>query len=106
MLRSRLPQIIAELPGASDEALKDAAEQLAEAVRERVPVASGALRDAVHVQEVEHGYAVVAGDSDAFYGHMVEFGTTHTAARPFLIPAFEAQKDEILGAVEDALEDL
>lgn len=105
-LTSRLPQIIAQLPGATDEALKQGADAVAEGAKERVPVSTGALRNAIHVEEAEGGYSVVAGDGDAFYGHMVEYGTTNAPAHPFLIPSYEAAKEGILEGVEDALEEL
>ena len=50
--------------------------------------------------------SVIAGDSDVFYGHLVEFGTTHTPARPFLIPAAEANREEVVASVRAALKGL
>ena len=36
---------------------------------------------------------------DAFYAHMVEFGTVKMTARPFLRPAFEARKSAAVEAI-------
>lgn len=105
-LKSRIPEIIAELPVSVDAAIKEGAEAIAEDAQERVPVDSGALREAIHVEKIEGGYSVVAGDDNAFYGHIVEHGGVRTPPRPFLIPAFEANVDALVEGVEEALEDL
>ena len=39
------------------------------------------------------------------YAHMVEFGTIHTPARPFLRPALDEKKEEAINAVGQALWD-
>ena len=39
---------------------------------------------------------VVGPDRDQFYGQFVEFGTSRIAARPFLRPAWEKNKDRVL----------
>lgn len=105
-LESRLPAIIAELPSEVDDALKEGADAIVEGAAERVPVDSGALRDAIHVEDTEGGYLVVAGDTEAFYGHIVEHGGVNTPPRPFLIPAYEAEHEGLIGRVKDALDNL
>lgn len=104
-LISRIPEIMAELAEVKD-SLDEPIERVAQGARERVPVETGTLRDAIHTEETKDGYGVIAGDTDAFYGHMVEFGTTHSAAHPFLLPAFEAERDSIESAIRDRLGDL
>lgn len=105
-LRSRLPQITAALPARVDVALKAGAEAIERGAKDRVPVASGDLRDAIHVEDADDGFYVVAGDEETFYGHLVEHGVTHTAPRPFLIPAAEAARGEIVAGVAAALKGL
>ena len=98
-LISRVPEIIAELPGKVDGALEDAANEIAEGARERVPVDTGALKESIHVEKREDGWAVVAGD-----GPTPGTGTSSSTAlppgargvqpippHPFLIPAAEAE---------------
>jgi len=41
--------------------------------------------------------------ADGFYGHMVEFGTIHMAAQPFLRPAFDAAGNRAMGLVAKAV---
>ena len=108
-LVNRFPQIILELEPKTSLALGEGADSIAEAAKARVPVATGALRDAIHV-EFEGGgdWAVVAGggEKNVYYGHMVEFGTRHSPARPYLIPATEARRDYVASLAKTALESL
>jgi HK97 gp10 family phage protein len=105
-LKSRFPQIAASLPARSDESAEQAAEAVADRARERVPVDTGALRDAIHTEQRGDDYAVIAGNDRAFYGHMVEFGTSHSAAHPFLIPALEQERALIEARVRAAMRGL
>lgn len=101
--KSRLPEIIAELPVAIRAALVMSAQKIAQDAKDRVPVETGRLRDAIHVELTEEGVEVVAGDHDVFYGHMIEHGTTHSPPHPFLVPALEENKSEVIASVEAAI---
>lgn len=108
-LTSRLPEITAALPPAVHAATLHGAEDVAEGARERVPVVSGRLHDAIHVEEIPEGAAVVAGDKEVFYGHLVEHGgAINRPPHPFLIPALEANREriehEVVAAIRAASE--
>lgn len=103
MLKSRFPAIAVALPEVVERALKVGAEQIADSARARVPQRSGALHDSIHVDTESEGVYVVAGDSAVFYGHIVEHGSVNTPPRPFLIPAFEENRTEVVGLVDAAL---
>lgn len=103
MYRSRLPRIAAGLHVALDAAVKAGAERVAEDAKERVPIRSGALRDAIHTEDDDGGTYVIAGDSGVFYGHIVEHGGARTPARPFLIPALEENRAGIVAAAAVAV---
>jgi HK97 gp10 family phage protein len=104
MLKSRLPQIAVEIDIVVDEALERGAENVAHAAQVRVPVDTGKLRDAIHVESEREGKYVVAGDGgEVFYGHMVEHGTTRQPPRPFLVPALEESRNEVVNIVSVAL---
>lgn len=93
---SRLPQIEAELVAKMDAVVKTVAEQIEQAAKERVPVDTGRLRDAIHTDHIGPGeYSVVAGDNKAFYGHVVEHGGARIGGRPFLVPALEEARGEV-----------
>ena len=105
-LRSRLPEIEAEIHPKVLAAAAVGAEAIAEAAKERVPTRTGRLKESIHVDKRGDQIAVVAGGTDAFYGHMIEFGTTHSPAHPFLIPATEERREAVIAAVRTALRTL
>jgi HK97 gp10 family phage protein len=96
MLKSRIPQIIIEIALVADEIEEDGAELVTADAKARVPVRSGTLRDKIHAEKETEGTYVVAGDDDVWYGHLVEHGTSHSAPRPFLVPALEENRGEIV----------
>ena len=108
VLKSRFPMIAAELRPRVLAAVEEAAGLVAEEARRRVPVGPGDvhLRDHISVESESDGYAVLAGDGETFYGHMVEFGTSHSAPHPFLLPAAEENVDAAAALVTAALRGL
>lgn len=94
--KSRLPEITAKLAVEMREAEVAAAQLIAQRAKARVPVDTGRLRDAIHVEHDDNGAAVIAGDAEAFYGHIVEHGGARQAAHPFLTPAVEESREEIV----------
>lgn len=108
-LKSRLPQIAAELRPKVGAAVKRGAEVVSADAQQRVPIGPPQvhLKDHFHVNRLGPAeYEVSAGDGQTFYAHMVENGTTHSAPRPFLVPALEARKSEVVGLVEAELRTL
>jgi HK97 gp10 family phage protein len=110
---SRIPQIAAALPSVIDAALRQGAELIADDAETRLAPhkLSGELEREIHVDDKQRdGIYVVAGDpsdpSFAFYGHMLEFGTSHSAPRPFLVPAFEANRDNVVSLATAAVKGL
>jgi HK97 gp10 family phage protein len=103
MLKSRLPAIAAELHGLIEAALVPGAQIVAEQAKQRVPVESGDLRDAIHVDTQPEGVYVIAGNRNVFYGHMVEHGTSHSPPEPFLVPALEANQKTVVELAKQAL---
>lgn len=104
IFKNRLPQIMLELPAAVDTAVAAAAQLVEQRAKGRVPVASGKLRDAIHTdRQGVAEYEVVGGSGDAWYGHLVEFGTSHNPPRPFLVPSLEESRDETLALVAAAI---
>lgn len=108
-LRSRLPEIAAELRPKVSQAVSKGADLVVEGARERVPVGPEKphLRDAIHKERIGPAeYAVVAGDKEVFWGHLVEHGTVHSAPHPFLVPAAEALSGAIEALVAESLRGL
>lgn len=93
---------------------EQAAEIVAEEARRLVPVLTGELRDSIIVSATRLGGAfkmdmrtdgVVrfyvgpkkgGGHPDGFYGHMVEFGTINAGPHPFMRPAFDNTRGQVL----------
>jgi len=64
-----------------------------------------ALRDARRAAAGEGSFAevYVGPDARAFYAHLVEFGTDHSAPQPFLRPAFDREKGKALDIIKAQL---
>lgn len=114
-LKSRFPEIIAELRPKVGAAVKEAAEVVAEAAARRVPDPSPlgqGLIASIHVEREDVAeYSVIAGDGEAFYGSFVEFGHAargggQVAPEPFLVPAAEESRDTAAFLVTAALRGL
>lgn len=103
MLKNRLPQIIAEINPRVGVAVRQGVEAMELSAKARVHVDQGDLRDAIHIERQGMSFYVVAGNTDVFYGHMEEFGTSHSAPHPFMVPAFEEHRDRTVTAVRTAL---
>jgi len=76
--------------------LEVAGEQIAARARQRVPVATGKLKDTIRVVRLKgdpkQNVRVYAGNrikGGAFYAHMIEYGTVKMAAKPFLRPSLK-----------------
>lgn len=76
----------------------------------RAPVDTGALKQSIKVRAIKRNrrgdVGVVVGTSqrefvgDLFYGAMVEYGTEKMQARPYMRPAYEENKDEIISTFQ------
>lgn len=100
MLYSRLAAIAARLERDMIAVAKQGADDIARDAKTRAPDATPhgeGLVAAIHVEQTGHDeFAVIAGDKDVFWGHFQEFGTVNHGAQPFLLPAYEANKAEIV----------
>jgi HK97 gp10 family phage protein len=106
-LKSRLPEIAAELAPKMDAVMATTARTVEAKAKARVSVDTGRLRSRIHVERTGIAeYMVIAGDDQAFYGHIVEHGGAHTPARPFLVPSLEDTRREIRKFAAEALRSL
>lgn len=92
------------LPGACAAGLTQGVSAMADGARRLCPVDTGDLKDSVCARsEAVAGGAegeVAAGAAHAVY---VELGTSRMAARPFLLPACQAERGALLDAVARAV---
>ena|SRR5579863_7471713 len=94
-------------------AAKDAADIWTSAISERAPSHTGFLRTQITMSSKATGgdegsmQVMVGPSKKAFYGIFQEFGTRTQPAKPFMRPAFEETKDEVLQKfVEDLNQEL
>lgn len=114
-LRSRFPEIVAELRPKVGAAVKQAAEIVAEDAAQRAPDRSPLGQGLVASIRVEREdvaeYAVNAGGGAEFYAGFVEFGHAKRGGgevppHPFMVPAAEANRDNAAALVTAALRGL
>lgn len=87
---------------AVDAEIEDAAEELQYLAQELAPVRTGALRDSIHVQRIDH--LAVQVRADAEYAAFVEYGTSRMAAQPFMTPAMETIRQSYAARIARAIE--
>lgn len=94
-------------------AAKDASEIWENAISERAPAMTGFLRSQITMSSKAKGgdegslQVIVGPSKKAYYGIFQEFGTRFQKANPFMRPAFESTKDEVLNTfVEDLKHEL
>lgn len=118
--QERMRAIPEDVRKAVKPALVSAADTVADTQRALAPVDSGDLELSIHVTEPgeatppysqpsgsrvadELEAVVTVGDSDVRYPHLVEYGTTKTAAQPFFWPGFRLSRKRAEGKVKRAI---
>lgn len=112
---NKLKQIGTNISRLENKALKNAAEPVLEDARATNAFndKSGKLRKGLKISNIKKKdgvkYVLVGVDksdnSKIFYGKFLEFGTSKMAARPFLQPAYEKNKDNIQQTIAETLKE-
>ena len=112
---NKLQKIGANISRFENKALKNAAEPVLDDAKATSAFhdRSGKLRRGLKISGIKTKdgikYVLVGVDksdnSEIFYGKFVEFGTTKMSARPFLGPAYEKNKREIVETIKDTLKE-
>lgn len=93
---------VAELPeetrDGAEAALKSWGRDIRATARTLVSKRSGRLRRRITVRINRKDLSAQVGvwADDAFYAYFQEHGTSHHAAQPFLLPAFEANRPDVV----------
>jgi len=103
-------------PEARERSLLAGAEIVQAEAKRLVPVLTGNLQDSIiisfdgglnssAVSQRRFFSTVYIGPSrrEGFYGHMVEFGTSHSGAHPFMRPALDNSREEVRRAMGHSL---
>jgi len=89
-------------------AIRKAGKVVHEAAKERVPKESGDLKKSIKLRALKRsrknkhrvGVRVISGgrffQGEYYYGGHVEYGTSDTAAEPYMRPARDNHKDQVL----------
>ena len=109
-LEDKLSNLDEKLKRALEEALEEIAEKIRDDAKSFAPVDTGALRKSIRVEKKgELQFSVVAGDGGVInprtgrevdYAGFVEFGTSRMSPQPYMQPALEKNRDEILNIVK------
>lgn len=81
-----------EMHARASELVLETAQEIETGAKVRAPVDTGFLRSSI--QSRRESELVGEAKVGAEYGAYVEYGTRHTAPRPFFTPAFESAKPE------------
>lgn len=110
---NKLQQIGTNVSKLENKALKNAADPVLEDAKANAPVKTGKLKKGLKISGIKTKdgikYVLVgvnkSDNSDIFYGKFVEFGTSKMSARPFLGPAYEKNKKEIIESIKNTLKE-
>jgi len=119
-LKRRLQAIPKATIAAVTPALRKAADQMADTMRQLAPVDTGDLKDSIAVTPAgqstppysqpggsmvvpPNAVAITAGNTDVRYPHLVEYGTSKTPPHPFFWPAFRLHRKKAASAIKRAV---
>ena len=110
-LEDKLSNLDVKLKRALEEALEEIAEKIRDDAKNFVPVDTGSLKKSIRVEkEGDLQVSVVAGGGGVInprtgrevdYASFVEFGTSRMSPQPYMQPALEKNRDEILRIVKE-----
>jgi HK97 gp10 family phage protein len=107
LLRELGPQLAAKV---GDRAVRRAAKPLVDEMKRLVPVDTGALRRSLaaaanrrNKRQSRRGVRIGARRPESRIAHLVEFGTSHSAAKPFMRPALDSQGNVVIMALREEL---
>ena len=122
--RSRIDRMLAGATKAAiaevQPALLKVGDRVADTMRQLAPEDTGNLIESISVTPAgkrtppysqpggetlvpENQVMITAGDSDARYPHLVEYGTTKAKAQPFFWPAYRLEKKKAAAAIKRAI---
>jgi len=84
-----------------DAAVDSAAKLVWDTAISLVPVRTGRLKNSIHILKEKELERIIRADTE--YAAFVEFGTSRMAARPFMRPALEARRAEIMALIHGAV---
>jgi HK97 gp10 family phage protein len=102
-LRAAIAAIPVEERKAIRKVVRETGRKIRDAAKARAPRDSGDLVKSITSKSSKSGMAAKIG-TDIVYGPYVEFGTSDTAAKPFLFPSLEEQRPHFDTDMRQALD--
>lgn len=104
-LMNQLTLIEHGLGPVKEAALKDGGKIMQKEAERIARKRTGNLRENIELSGVEDNsiYVYVDNQGKAYYGHMLEFGTSKMSARPFMGPAFNRSKLQVNQAMANKI---
>lgn len=94
-VNSRIPQIIQAARAGADQRVERVARDIADRAKGRAPRATGTLANSIQAEQEPDGWAVHA----EWYWRLVEYGTRHSGAHPFVTPAVQGAQTRLGGLI-------
>lgn len=109
-LARRLDAVGKGVRNATAQGMIEVLERMKQDAEALVPVRTGKLYRSIDysLEQVPYNIGPIVGElfANTDYAHFVEYGTSMMAPRPFIRPAYEAHKHELMEAVEESIRKL
>ncbi|WP_440894971.1 HK97-gp10 family putative phage morphogenesis protein [Amphibacillus sp. Q70] len=104
-LINRLEETGRNVDQTKEEALLEGAKVMQKATQDSARVLTGNLKANVEISDIENGEIEVFVDQQgiAYYGYILEVGSSRMRAKPFMGPAFNASTNKIEQAIADTI---
>jgi HK97 gp10 family phage protein len=97
-IQAQLAQGLAQMTEKIDKAVQKAGLDCERYAKQRCPVDTGNLRASLHYENTGLQQCIVGTNVE--YAPFVELGTSRQAAQPYLYPAYEQAKSELISALK------
>lgn len=104
-LLSDLTRVERDIKSVKDDAVKEGGKVMQDETKRLARKRTGNLIEHIELSEVENGeiHVYVDNQGKAYYGHMLEFGTSKMSAKPYMGPAFNRSRLKINQAMANKL---
>lgn len=99
---AKLPEVAR---AAANKAVDESRKAVVADAKQRVPVLTGALKKSIG-SRLDKRRAKATVFAKAPHAHLVEFGTVHSDAKPFMMPAAEAERGNFEGRARTIAQDI
>lgn len=102
-VKTRMRRLAQSMLGGGRTGARLSAERVEKTMKRLVPVDTGRLRDSISINEVGKNRFEVGPSDWVEYAAYVEFGTRHTPAQPYVMPALERERSKFAQTVRGTI---